>query len=101
MGILENMHMFSIEFVVENRKITGRLALTDSDDIVIDIGGFRALDLCDREFFDELCDGATLSDFKKGNTVTIDGNRLIIIDVETETIDEFNDFCDRADMEMF
>ena len=91
---LDDMHLFAVEFTTAD-GVDGRLALTDRDELVVDVAGFTGLVFCNA---DEL-----------HYYVEFDGNQMVldkevfctVTDVQYETKAEFNEFCERCDMEYY
>ena len=87
---LEDFHIFQVDFITSD-GIKGYLAKTCEDNVIINIAGFT-LELCD---IDEFNDFVTIKD----NTIVIDDVQCKIVSIDKETNAEFNEFCDKCDLE--
>lgn len=87
---IEQFHMLSVEFKTETEN-NARLYLSSEDEINIDIDGIHTY----------LCEKAEFNDFVefKNKKIYINDIECAITDIDWETIDEFNDWCERLEEE--
>ena len=89
---LEDMHLFAVEFTTTD-GVNGRLALTDRDELVVNVAGFTGLVFCNADEFHYYVKF-------NGNQMVFDNEVFCTVtNVEYETNAEFNEFCDKCDME--
>ena len=86
---IENFHMLSVDFKSENAN--ARLYLSSDNEINIDIDGIHTY----------LCEKAEFNDFVefKNKRLYINDVECVITGIDWETIDEFNDWCERLEEE--
>lgn len=89
---IEQFHMLSVEFKTETEN-NARLYLSSDNEINIDMDGIHTY----------LCEKAEFNDFVefKNKRIYINGVECVITGIDWETIDEFNDWCERLEMEEF
>ena len=99
-NLKNDFNFFHIEFTTVKDGITGSLfACNPTDEMLLDIGGFKAVTLCDIDGFASLCDFDNPHKLHIGDIVTIDGVKLRIDSIDTETFEQFNAECERIEME--
>ena len=86
---IENFHMLSVDFKSENAN--ARLYLSSDNEINIDIDGIHTY----------LCEKAEFNDFVKfkNKRIYINDVECVITGIDWETHQEFNDWCERLEME--
>ena len=87
---IEQFHMLSVEFKTETEN-NARLYLSSDNEINIDMDGIHTY----------LCEKAEFNDFVefKNKKIYINDIECAITDIDWETIDEFNDWCERLEEE--
>ena len=87
---IEEFHMLSVEFKTENDN-NARMYLSSDGEINIDMDGIHTY----------LCEKAEFNDFVefKNKKIYINDVECVITDIDWETIDEFNDWCNRLEEE--
>ena len=88
---VEKLHMLSVEFKTENNNNNARLYLSSDEEINIDIGGIHTY-LCEKSEFNDFVEF-------KNKRIYINDVECIITSIDWETIDEFNDWCERIEEE--
>ena len=101
---MENCHYFYINFKSIMGNIKGKLFSTCYDDIRIDFqNGFEDFELCSQEYIADsnvfLGKKTRFIDLKTGDAISIRNNAVIITDIDYETITDFNEECERFEME--
>ena len=86
---IEEFHMLSVEFKTENN--VARVYLSSDGEINIDMDGIHTY----------LCEKGEFNDFVefKNKKIYINGAECTITDIDWETIDEFNDWCEKLEEE--
>ena len=87
---IEQFHSFSVELNTKGNN-TFRIFLNSDEEIGIEISGIYAY-LCDKSEYNDYII------FKNGKCI-IDDVECDIVDVKCETISQFNDWCERLEME--
>lgn len=87
---IEQFHMLSVEFKTETEN-NARLYLSSDNEINIDMDGIHTY----------LCEKAEFNDFVefKNKKIYINDIECAITDIDWETIDEFNDWCEKLEEE--
>ena len=88
---VEKLHMLSVEFKTENNNNNARLYLSSDEEINIDICGIHTY-LCEKSEFNDFVEF-------KNKRIYINDVECIITSIDWETIDEFNDWCERIEEE--
>lgn len=101
---MEDCHYFYIHFTSITSDITGKLFSTCYDDIRINFNnGFEDFELCGQEYIEDsdvfLGSKKRFIDLKVGDAISIRNNPVIITDIDYETITDFNEECERMEME--
>lgn len=87
---IEQFHMLSVEFKTETEN-NARLYLSSDNEINIDMDGIHTY----------LCEKAEFNDFVefKNKRIYINDVECVITGIDWETHQEFNDWCERLEME--
>ena len=86
---IEEFHMLSVDFKIGDNNAT--LYLSSDEEINIDIGGIHTY-LCEKSEFNDFVEF-------KDKKIYINDVECVITDIDWETIDEFNDWCNRLEEE--
>lgn len=87
---IEQFHMLSVEFKTETEN-NARLYLSSDDEINIDMDGIRTY-LCEKSEFNDFVEF-------KNKRLYINDVECVITGIDWETHQEFNDWCERLEME--
>lgn len=99
-NLKDDFNFFNIEFTTVKDKVTGSLSACNcTDEILLDIGGFEAVTLCDIDDFASLCDFNNPHELHIGDIITIDGVKLKIDSITTETFEQLNAEYEIIEME--
>lgn len=101
---MEDCHFFRIGFKAIMGDVKGELFSTCEDNIMIDFAnGFNEFELCSTEYIDNsdvfLGNKKRFIDLKKGDAIAICEVPVIIVDIDFETCTDFNEACERIEME--
>ena len=86
---IEQFHMLSVDFKVN--KNDARLYLSSDNEINIDMDGIHTY-LCEKSEFNDFVEF-------KNKKIYINDVECAITDIDWETIDEFNDWCEKLEEE--
>ena len=88
---INRFHMLSVDFQTKNNATNARLYLSSDEEINIDIGGIHTY-LCEKTEFNDFVEF-------KDKKIYINGAECTITNIDWETHQEFNDWCERLEME--
>ena len=86
---INKFHMLSVDFKTENND--ARIYLSSDNEINIDMNGIHTY-LCDKQEFNDFVEF-------KNKRIYINDVECVIRGIDWETIDEFNDWCNRLEEE--
>lgn len=76
--------------------VKARISLdTTLNEMNLSVAGFDST-LCDADEFQNLCD-KDVSALKAGQEMLVDGVQIVVLDVDKQTVDEFNAECERLE----
>ena len=100
---MKGCYYFTAKFKAVKSKTIGRLYSTSNEEICCDIEEFQDLHICDTDMITSedvfLGSKKRFLDLKVGDYIVILSIPVIITDIDIESIEDFNDSCERMEME--